>query len=109
MTNHRRITHLVVIPKLEVRKSQKAGFTSSCCSSPQPHSSASQGLLSESEEKKGVQSKRNLHKTVRFQIDEQPEAPDSLSVLSSETLYRETAFIGEDEVATKEKMRDENS
>ena len=95
--------------KLEVRKSQKAGFTSSCCSSPQPHSSASQGLLSESEEKKGVQSKRNLHKTVRFQIDEQPEAPDSLSVLSSETLYRETAFIGEDEVATKEKMRDENS
>ena len=76
---------------------------------PQPHPSANQGLPSESEEKKGVQSKRNLHKTVRFQIDEQPEAPDSLSVLSSETLYRETAFIGEDEVATKEKMRDENS
>ena len=86
---------------------------------PQPHSSASQGLLSESEEKKGVQSKRNLHKSVRFQIDEQPEvlhpvvddeeARDSLSVLSSETVYRETAFNEEDEVATKEKMRDENS
>ena len=76
---------------------------------PQPHPSANQGMPSESEEKKGVQSKRNLHKTVRFQIDEQPEAPNSLSVLSSETLYRETAFIGEDEVATKEKMRDENS
>ena len=84
---------------------------------PQPHSSASQGLLSESEEKKGVQSKRNLHKSVRFQIDEQPEvlhlvvhdeeAMDSLSVLSSETVY-----IEEDEVATKEKCipkRDENS
>ena len=86
---------------------------------PQPHSSASQGLLSESEEKKGVQSKRNLHKSVRFWIDEQPEvlhpvvddeeALDSLSVLSSETVYRETAFNEEDEVATKEKMRDENS
>ena len=70
---------------------------------PQPHSSASQGLLSESEEKKGVQSKRNLHKSVRFRIDEQPEvlhpvvddeeALDSLSVLSSETVYRETASM----------------
>ena len=89
---------------------------------PQPHSSASQGLLSESEEKKGVQSKRNLHKSVRFQIDEQPEvlhlvvhdeeALDSLPVLSSETFYRETVLIEEDEVATKEKCipkRDENS
>ena len=85
---------------------------------PQPHPSANQGLPSESEEKKGVQSKRNLHKTVRFQIDEQPEvlhlvvhdeeALDSLS----ETVYRETVFIKEDEVATKEKCipkRDENS
>ncbi|CAH3147553.1 unnamed protein product [Pocillopora meandrina] len=84
---------------------------------PQPHPSANQGLPSESEEKKGVQSKRNLHKSVRFQIDEQPEvlhlvvhdeeAMDSLSVLSSETVY-----IEEDEVATKEKCipkRDENS
>ena len=89
---------------------------------PQPHPSANQGLLSESEEKKGVQSKRNLHKSVRFQIDEQPEvlhlvvhdeeALDSLSVFSSETVYRETVFIKEDEVATKEKCipkRDENS
>ena len=85
---------------------------------PQPHPSANQGMPSESEEKKGVQSKRNLHKTVRFQIDEQPEvlhlvvhdeeALDSLS----ETVYRETVFIKEDEVATKEKCipkRDENS
>ena len=89
---------------------------------PQPHPSANQGLPSESEEKKGVQSKRNLHKTVRFQIDEQPEvlhlvvhdeeALDSLPVLSSETFYRETVFIEEDEVATKEKCipkGDENS
>ena len=65
-----------------------------------------------------MQSKRNLHKSVRFQIDEQPEvlhlvvhdeeALDSLS----ETVYRETVFIKEDEVATKEKCipkRDENS
>ena len=90
--------------------------------SPQPHPSANQGMPSESEEKKGVQSKRNLHKTVRFQIDEQPEvlhlvvhdeeALDSLPVLSSETVYRETVFIEEDEVATKEKCipkGDENS
>ena len=90
--------------------------------SPQTHPPASQGLPLESEEKKEVQSKRNLHKTVRFQIDEQPEvlhlvvhdeeAMDSLSVLSSETAYRETVFIEEDEVATKEKCipkRDENS
>ena len=89
---------------------------------PQPHPSANQGMPSESEEKKGVQSKRNLHKSVRFQIDEQPEvlhlvvhdeeAMDSLSVLSSHTAYRETVFIEEDEVATKEKCipkRDENS
>ena len=84
---------------------------------PQPHPSANQGMP-ESEEKKGVQSIRNLHKSVRFQIDEQPEvlhlvvhdeeALDSLS----ETVYRETVFIKEDEVATKEKCipkRDENS
>ena len=90
--------------------------------SPQTHPPASQGLPLESEEKKEVQSKRNLHKTVRFQIDEQPEvlhlvvhdeeALDSLPVLSSETFYRETVFIEEDEVATKEKCipkRDENS
>ena len=89
---------------------------------PQPHPSANQGMPSESEEKKGVQSKRNLHKTVRFQIDEQPEvlhpvgddeeALDSFSVLSSESVYRETVFIEKDEVATKEKCiakRDENS
>ena len=86
--------------------------------SPQTHPPASQGLPLESEEKKEVQSKRNLHKTVRFQIDEQPEvlhlvvhdeeALDSLS----ETVYRETVFIKDDEVATKEKCipkRDENS
>ncbi|CAH3147522.1 unnamed protein product [Pocillopora meandrina] len=90
--------------------------------SPQTHPPASQGLPLESEEKKEVQSERNLHKTVRFQIDEQPEvlhlvvhdeeALASLSVLSSETVYRETVFIKEDEVATKEKCipkRDENS
>ena len=89
---------------------------------PQTHPPASQGLPPKSEERKGVQSKRNLHKSVRFQIDEQPEvlhlivhdeeAMDSLSVLSSETAYRETVFIEEDEVATKEKCipkRDENS
>ena len=89
---------------------------------PQPHPSANQGMPSESEEKKGVQSKRNLHKTVRFQIDEQPEvlhpvgddeeALDSFSVLSSESVYRETVFIEKDEVATKERCipkRDENS
>ena len=69
-----------------------------------------------------MQSKSNLHKTVRFQIDEQPEvlhpvgddeeALDSFSVLSSESVYRETVFIEKDEVATKEKCiakRDENS
>ena len=84
---------------------------------PQTHPPASQGLPPESEERKGVQSKRNLHKTLRFQFDEQPEvlypvvngeeALDSFSVLSSETVYS-----GEDEVATKEKCipkRDENS
>ena len=89
---------------------------------PQTHPPASQGLPPKSEERKGVQSKRNLHKSVRFQIDEQPEvlhlvvhdeeALDSLPVLSSETFYRETVFIEEDEVATKEKCipkRDENS
>ncbi|RMX61350.1 hypothetical protein pdam_00024249, partial [Pocillopora damicornis] len=88
---------------------------------PQTHPLASQGLPPESEERKGVQSKRNLHKSVRFQIDEQPEvlhpvvddeeAVDSLSVLSP-TVYRETVFIEKDEVATKEKCipkRDENS
>ena len=61
---------------------------------PETHPSVSQGLLSESEEKKGVQSKRKLCKTVRFQIDGQPEvlhpgvddeeAQDSLSVLRDE-------------------------
>ena len=61
---------------------------------PETHPSVSQGLPSESEEKKGVQSKRKLCKTVRFQIDGQPEvlhpgvddeeALDSLSVLRDE-------------------------
>ena len=61
---------------------------------PERHPSVSQGLPSESEEKKGVQSKRKLCKTVRFQIDGQPEvlhpgvddeeAQDSLSVLRDE-------------------------
>ena len=87
----------------------------------QTHQPVSQGLTLEGEEKKGVQNKKNLHKTVRFQIDKQPEvlhpvvddeeAVDSLSVLSS-TVYRETVFIEEDGVATKEKCipkRDENS
>ena len=87
----------------------------------QTHQPVSQGLTLEGEEKKGVQKKKNLHKTVSFQIDKQPEvlhpvvddeeAVDSLSVLSS-TVYRETVFIEEDEVATKEKCipkRDENS
>ena len=58
------------------------------------HPSVSQGLPSESKEKKGVQSKRKLCKTVRFQIDGQPEvlhpgvddeeALDSLSVSRDE-------------------------
>ena len=87
----------------------------------QTHQPVSQGLTLEGEKKKGVQNKKNLHKTVRFQIDKQPEvlhpvvddeeAVDSLSVLSS-TVYRETVFIEEDEVATKEKCIpkiDENS
>ena len=61
---------------------------------PETHPSVSQGLPSESEEKKGVLSKRKLCKTVRFQIDGQPEvlhpgvddeeALDSLSVLRDE-------------------------
>ena len=88
----------------------------------QTHQPVSQGLTLEGEEKKGVQNKKNLHKTVRFQIDKQPEVlhpvvddeevVDSLSVLSSESVYRETVFIEKDEVATKERCipkRDENS
>ena len=61
---------------------------------PKTHPSVSQGLPSDSEEKKGVLSKRKLCKTVRFQIDGQPEvlhpgvddeeALDSLSVLRDE-------------------------
>ena len=61
---------------------------------PETHPSVSQGLPSKSEEKKGVLSKRKLCKTVRFQIDGQPEvlhpgvddeeALDSLSVLRDE-------------------------
>ena len=61
---------------------------------PETHPSVSQGLPSESKEKKGVLSKRKLCKTVRFQIDGQPEvlhpgvddeeALDSLSVLRDE-------------------------
>ena len=61
---------------------------------PETHPSVSQGLPSESEEKKGVLSKRKLRKTVRFQIDGQPEvlhpgvddeeALDSLSVSRDE-------------------------
>ena len=61
---------------------------------PETHPSFSQGLPSDSEEKKGVLSKRKLCKTVRFQIDGQPEvlhpgvddeeALDSLSVLRDE-------------------------
>ena len=61
---------------------------------PETHPSVSQGLPSEREEKKGVLSKRKLCKTVRFQIDGQPEvlhpgvddeeALDSLSVLRDE-------------------------
>ena len=87
----------------------------------QTHQPVSQGLTLEGEKKKGVQNKKNLHKTVRFQIDKQPEvlhpvvddeeAVDSLSVLSS-TVYRETVFIEENEVAAKEKCihkRDGNS
>ena len=86
----------------------------------QTHQPVSQGLTLEGEEKKGVQKNKNLHKTVSFQIDKQPEvlhpvvddeeAVDSLSVLSS-TVYRETVFIEENGVATKEKCipkRDEN-
>ena len=79
----------------------------------QTHQPVSQGLTLEGEEKKGVQNKKNLHKTVRFQIDKQPEVlhpvvddeevVDSLSVLSSESFYRETVFIEKDEVATKER------
>ena len=88
----------------------------------QTHQPVSQGLTLEGEEKKGVQKKKNLHKTVSFQIDKQPEVlhpvvddeevVDSLSVLSSESVYRETVFIEKDEVATKERCipkRDENS
>ena len=88
----------------------------------QTHRPVSQGLTLEGEEKKGVQNKKNLHKTVSFQIDKQPEVlhpvvddeevVDSLSVLSSESVYRETVFIEKDEVATKERCipkRDENS
>ena len=69
-----------------------------------------------------MQKKKNPHKTVSFQIDKQPEVlhpvvddeevVDSLSVLSSESVYRETVFIEKDEVATKERCipkRDENS
>ena len=69
-----------------------------------------------------MQKKKNLHKTVSFQIDKQPEVlhpvvddeevVDSLSVLSSESVYRETVFIEKNEVATKERCipkRDENS
>ena len=61
---------------------------------PETHPSVSQGLPSDSEEKKGVLSKRKLCKTVRFQIDGQPEvlhpgvddeeALDSLSVSRDE-------------------------
>ena len=61
---------------------------------PETHPSVSQGLPSESEEKKGVLSERKLCKTVRFLIDGQPgvlhpgvddeEALDSLSVLRDE-------------------------
>ena len=61
---------------------------------PETHPSVSQELPSESEEKKGVLSERKLCKTVRFQIDGQPEvlhpgvddeeALDSLSVLRDE-------------------------
>ena len=39
----------------------------------QTHQPVSQGLTLEGEEKKGVQNKKNLHKTVSFQIDKQPE------------------------------------
>ena len=39
----------------------------------QTHRPVSQGLTLEGEEKKGVQNKKNLHKTVSFQIDKQPE------------------------------------
>ena len=39
----------------------------------QTHQPVSQGLTLEGEEKKGVQKKKNLHKTVSFQIDKQPE------------------------------------
>ena len=87
----------------------------------QTHQPVSQGLTLEGKEKKEVQNKKNLHKIFRLQIDKQPEvlhpvvddeeAVDSLSVLSS-TVYRETVFTEEDEVATKEKCilkRDENS
>ena len=66
------------------------------------HPSVSQGLPSESKEKKGVQSKRKLCKTVRFQIDGQPEvlhpgvddeeALDTLSVLRDEN-SRKLCFV----------------
>ena len=62
------------------------------------HPSVGQGLPSESKEKKGVQSKKKLCKTVRFQIDGQPEvlhpgvddeeALDSLSVSRDENLCK---------------------
>ena len=66
------------------------------------HPSVSQGLPSESKEKKGVQSKRKLCKTVRFQIDGQPEvlypgvddeeALDSLSVSRDENSCKLSCF-----------------
>lgn len=89
---------------------------------PQPHPRTSQGLQPDSEEKNGGQSKKKLHKTVRFQIDGQPkvlhpikddeEAPDSFSVLFPETVYNETGVIEEDEGGSTVEYfpkRDDNS
>ena len=75
----------------------------------QTHQPVSQGLTLEGEEKKGVQNKKNLHKTVRFQIDKQPEVlhpvVDDEEVVDSLSVFPQKVSTGKQFSLRKMKLQ----
>ena len=75
----------------------------------QTHQPVSQGLTLEGEKKKGVQNKKNLHKTVRFQIDKQPEVlhpvVDDEEVVDSLSVFPQKVSTGKQFSLRKMKLQ----
>ena len=75
----------------------------------QTHQPVSQGLTLEGEEKKGVQKKENLHKTVSFQIDKQPEVlhpvVDDEEVVDSLSVFPQKVSTGKQFSLRKMKLQ----